>query len=227
MISDEEKFMSATLSVNEPEFAAYVALDWGDTEHAWSLEEAGGGKREQGKLRQTPEAIEAWATELAARFGGRPVAVALEQSRGALIYSLQKFSHLVFYPIHPSTSSKYRAAMFPSGSKDDPVDGDLLLDLLVRHRDRLRPLRADSPETRKLQSLVEKRRQLVDVRRFEFSACSSVFAALAHFAAAAERDSGCGAEVLSYPWQPLDPAHRSAPGRDPASQAGTRRPSHH
>jgi transposase len=162
MISDEEKFMSATLSVNEPEFAAYVALDWGDTEHAWSLEEAGGGKREQGKLRQTPEAIEAWATELAARFGGRPVAVALEQSRGALIYSLQKFSHLVFYPIHPSTSSKYRAAMFPSGSKDDPVDGDLLLDLLVRHRDRLRPLRADSPETRKLQSLVEKRRQLVD-----------------------------------------------------------------
>jgi transposase len=152
----------STLPVSEPDFAAFVALDWGDTEHAWSLEVAGGGKREQGKLQQTPEAIEVWATELAVRFGGRPVAVALEQSRGALIYSLQRFSHLVFYPIHPSTSSKYRAAMFPSGSKDDPIDSDLLLDLLVRHRDRLRPLRPDTTETRKLQSLVEKRRQLVD-----------------------------------------------------------------
>ena len=109
--------MSAIDTSGEAEYAAFVALDWADQEHAWALEVTGSGKREHGKLEQTPEAIEAWAVELATRFGGRPVAVGLEQARGALIYALQKYSHLVLYPIHPSTSSAYRTAMFPSGGR--------------------------------------------------------------------------------------------------------------
>ena len=102
--------------------------------------------------------------ELATRFAGRPIAVALEQARGALLYALSAYGHFVLYPIHPTTSSRYRAAIFPSGSKDDPKDADVLLDLLVRHRERLRPLKPDTQEIRKLQVLVEKRRQLVDDR---------------------------------------------------------------
>jgi transposase len=154
--------MSETVAKPEPKFAVFVALDWGDREHAWALEVAGSGEREHGKLEQTPEAIDAWAAELAVRWEGRLIAVGLEQARGALIYALQKYAHLVLYPIHPSTSSSYRAAIFPSGGKDDPVDADLLLDLVTRHRDRLRRLQLDTEETRKLQMLTEKRRQLVD-----------------------------------------------------------------
>lgn len=146
---------------DEPEYAAFVALDWADQEHAWALEWAGSGKREHGKLKHTPEAIDAWAVELATRFGGRPIAVGLEQARGALIYALQKYGHLALYPIHASTSAAYRTAMFPSGGKDDPVDAELLLDLVTRHRDRLRRLQLDTEQTRKLQLLTEHRRQLV------------------------------------------------------------------
>ena len=40
----------------------------------------------------------------------------------------------VLYPIHPTTLAKFRAALFPSGAKDDPVDADLLLELLLHHR---------------------------------------------------------------------------------------------
>src|SRR6185295_755177 len=141
----------------EPEFAAFVGIDWADREHAWALEVSGSGKREKGKLEQSPESIEAWAAELAARFAGRPIAVSLEQARGALIYALSKYSHLVLYPIHPKTSSAYREAMFPSGSKNDPVDADLLLDLVIHHRKRLRPLQPDTEITRKLQLLVDQR----------------------------------------------------------------------
>jgi transposase len=154
--------MSSTIAAAEPEYAALVAIDWADQEHAWAMEIVGSGKREAGKLAHTPEAIEAWAVSLAVRFAGRPVAVALEQARGALLYALQKYAHLVLYPIHPSSSASYRSAMFPGGSKDDPEDAELLLDLLVCHRDRLRVLRPDTEATRKLQMLVEKRRQLVD-----------------------------------------------------------------
>ena len=46
---------------------------------------------ESGKVEQTPEAIEIWASQLATRFNGRPIAVALEQSRGPLAFSLSKY----------------------------------------------------------------------------------------------------------------------------------------
>lgn len=153
-----------TPSAKEPDFAAFIAIDWADREHAWAMQVAGSTLRETGKLAHTPEAIEAWAMQWATRFAGRPVAVALEQSRGALLYALQKYPHCVLYPIHPSTSYDYRKAMFPSGSKSDPGDAELLLDLLSLHRDRLRVLVPDDESTRKLQVLVEKRRQLVDER---------------------------------------------------------------
>jgi len=148
----------------EPDFAAFIGVDWADREHAWSLQVAGSTERETGILQHTPEAIEAWAMQWATRFGGRPVAVAVEQSRGALIYALSKFPHLVLYPIHPSTSYDYRKAMFPSGCKNDPQDADLLLDFLTLHRNRQRALQPDTEQIRQLRILVEQRRQLVDDR---------------------------------------------------------------
>ena len=110
---------------------------------------------EQGELEQRPEAIEVWASQLATRFGGRPIAVALEQSRGAVVFALTKYRHLYLYPVHPATLAHFRQAMVPSGAKNDPGDTGLLLELLVHHRARLRRLQSDTEETRELQFLVE------------------------------------------------------------------------
>jgi hypothetical protein len=59
-------------------------------------------------------------------------------------------------------SAKMREALYPSGSKDDPRDADLLLELLLQHRDKLRRLSPDSEATRRVQNLVDERRNLVD-----------------------------------------------------------------
>ncbi len=59
-------------------------------------------------------------------------------------------------------SANFRKAFYPSGSKDDPKDTDLLLDMLQKHRDKLHRLAPDTPETRRIQNLVEERRKLVD-----------------------------------------------------------------
>jgi transposase len=144
------------------EFAAYVAIDWGDREHSWALQAAGSQRRETGKFAQTPEAIEEWAAGLAARFGEGPVAVALEQSRGALVCALVRYRHLIIYPIAPVASAGFRNFAAPSGSKSDGQDAGMLLDMLLRHREKFRALRPDDEQTRKLQTLVESRRQLVD-----------------------------------------------------------------
>jgi hypothetical protein len=146
----------------EPEWAALIAIDWADRKHAWSLSIPGTQKRERGEIEHSPEAIDVWISQLTTRFAGRPLAVCVEQSRGALLFILSKYDNLVLYPIHPSTASDFRKAVYPSGSKDDPRDADLLLEFLLKHRDRLRVWRPDTAETRQLQYLVEDRRRLVD-----------------------------------------------------------------
>lgn len=145
----------------EPEFAAHIGVDWADQKHFWAMRTAD-GKLQRGELLNTPEAIQVWAAELAQRFGSRPIAVALEQSRGAVIAMLGKYGHLVLFPIHPNTVANYRKAFCPSGAKSDPGDGHLILELLLTHPDKFRRLQPDTVETRKLQFLTEERRKLVN-----------------------------------------------------------------
>jgi transposase len=145
----------------ETDFAAYVAIDWADQRHAWMLQAPASATREAGNTDHTPEAVDVWAGELRLRFGGQPIAVALEQSRGPLVFMLAKYEHLVIFPVHPTTLANYRKSFRPSGAKDDPSDAGLLLDVLMLHRDKLRRLDPDTPETRTLQFLVEERRKLV------------------------------------------------------------------
>src|SRR5512139_3699484 len=88
-----------------PTPAAWIGLDWGHKEHAFVLQTAA-GLTEEGTLRQTAEALHAWLQELEKRFGGRPVAVAIEASRGAVIHALVQYPWLTIYPINPVTSDR-------------------------------------------------------------------------------------------------------------------------
>ena len=156
--------MNDPTPASAPRFVAWVGIDWADEKHAVTLKVIGSTTSERRELDNTPEAVEAWAAGLALRFAGRPVAVALEQSRGPLVCMLSKYAHLVLFPVHPTSLADYRKTWRPSGAKDDPQDGDLLLDLLERHGERLRALRPDTVETRTLQFLTEERRKLVEDR---------------------------------------------------------------
>jgi transposase len=115
-------------------------------------------------LDQTPEGLQKWIDQLRARFGGRPVAVAVEQARGALIYALMHVDFLHLYPVNPQTLAKLRKAFYPSGAKDDPGDAGLLLEVLLNHRNHLRVWIPDDVLTRSIQLLTEGRRKLVGER---------------------------------------------------------------
>jgi Transposase len=145
-------------------YAACVGLDWGSQTHSWALQETGKDKIETGELTHTPEALEQWARSLEQRFGGRPVAVALEQTRGAVVYALSQYAHLVLYPVNCTAVWGYRKVFRPSGATDDAYDAKVILELVRDKREHLRVLRPDTPETRTLQFLVERRRCWVDER---------------------------------------------------------------
>ena len=74
----------------EPQFAAFVGIDWADKKHVWCLQAVDSEQRESGELEHSPEAVERWVGQLCQRFSNRPIAVAVEQSRGALVFMLSK-----------------------------------------------------------------------------------------------------------------------------------------
>jgi hypothetical protein len=52
------------------------------------LQAANSAKRETGELEHKPEVVEAWVSQLCQRFGHGPIAVSVEQVKGALVYIL-------------------------------------------------------------------------------------------------------------------------------------------
>jgi transposase len=145
------------------EFAALVGLDWGWESHAIALEPAGGATQTS-TLKHSAESLHQWFDQLEKTYEGRPVAVAVEASKGAIVAALLERPWITVYPIHPATSSRQRSAFRPSGAKDDTPDALVLLFILQHHRDRLRPLQPDDEATRTLAHLVEARRKAVDRR---------------------------------------------------------------
>lgn len=146
------------------DYAAFVGFDWADKKHDICLVDATTGKKEFSVIKHNPQALDEWATSLRTRFGGRKVAVCLEQSRGPLIFALLKYDFLVLYPINPSTLARYREAFSPSRAKDDPRDAEYAVELLMHHRERLKAWLPDDEKTRTLQYLVEHRRRVVSDR---------------------------------------------------------------
>lgn len=145
-------------------FAALIGLDWGSQSHALCLHDCTTGERETSTLEHTPEAIAQWAAALEERFPQRPIALCLEQAKGALISALMAYPFLVLYPVNPATAARYRQAFKTSRAKSDPSDAQVCLELLLQHRAKLTPWRPDDPQTRELARLLEHRRGAVDLR---------------------------------------------------------------
>jgi len=70
----------------------------------------------------TPESLHGWLEEIYKRAGGRPVAIALEGGKSAVIHALLEHPWLTIFPVHPAASDRFRKAFTPSGAKDDVPD---------------------------------------------------------------------------------------------------------
>jgi transposase len=93
--------------------------------------------------------------------GGR-VAIGAELCRGPLFHSLsQHLDWIDIYTINPQTLARYRQAFYPSRAKDDPVDSQLLEELIRSHPDRLRIYRPGPEMERKLDLLCQQRRKAI------------------------------------------------------------------
>ena len=170
--ANDSKRLSSSMneSVSEQplaaQVAAYVGIDWADQKHDVILRPVGDpAKAEHQVIKSEINALNDWIAQMHERFGEKgKVLVCLEQSRGALIYQLMAYELFELYPINPSQLANYRKTFFSSGAKDDQPDADLLSELVMCHRDRLKAWKPDDQLTRELASLNEGRRNAVDRR---------------------------------------------------------------
>jgi transposase len=199
--------------MSDVSIAAYVSIDWADARHAVSLVSSDAPERiERQSLEQSPEAIEAWVQALRERFAGRKIAICLEQSKGALMYSLMQYDNFVLFPINPRQLARFRQALHPSGRKDDPVDADLMVELLQKHGAQLRPWRPDDAQTRLIGMLVADRRHWVDERTRVVNALKSRLKQYFPLALAVLADVGSDlACQFLLRWNRLEDLQRSPP----------------
>lgn len=149
---------------NKIGYAAYIGLDWGSEKHSVAIKIADSDNIEIYLLKQTPEELHAWLCKLRSQFGGRPVAIAIEQTKGAVINALLGYDFVHVFRINPKSLADYRKAFSPGGAKDDPTDAAYLLEWVQLHRNRIKPWVPDDTHTRALQKLVEFRREVVNQR---------------------------------------------------------------
>jgi transposase len=143
--------------------ACVVGVDWGEEKHAYAVRDREGSEYAD-RTSTDPAAVHEWVNKLRARHPDGMIVVALEQSRGALMYALLGYEFIELVPINPRAAKAYRDSLSLSGAKDDPLDAALIRDFAQKHRSKLRVWRPDDARTRRLRLLVEARRTLVDQR---------------------------------------------------------------
>jgi transposase len=148
--------------VKEQNVVAWIGIDWADKSHEICEYEVERGKKRIYSVAHGPESLQDWVNELRQRYKGEAVAVVMEQSRGGLIYALMNVEFVHLYPVNPQSLAKYRKALYPSGAKSDPVDAELLEEMVRHNQDRFRDWKPADEQSRSLQLLTEGRRKFVD-----------------------------------------------------------------
>ena len=94
---------------NDNSYTAYIGIDWANSKHDICIQSTGNDQREFSQISHQVEKIEEWAQSMYQRFGGK-IAVAVELSKGPIVYALQKYDFIITHPVNPTTLAKYRQA---------------------------------------------------------------------------------------------------------------------
>jgi transposase len=141
---------------------AWVGLDWADEGHQMCEYDVQTGSKQHYAVMHSAESLQEWVNQLRIRYGGKRVAIVLEQTRGGLIHALMSTDFIKIYPVNPQSLAKFRKALYPSGAKSDPADAELLEEMVRQNPERFRSWMPGDEPTRRLQLLTEGRRKFVE-----------------------------------------------------------------
>lgn len=139
----------------------FIAIDRSDQKLSIAESDAGSSPK-LSEISSTPEEIHAWILTKLQQTEG-VVFIAFENPAPNLICAFVQYDRITQYPLNPASTDSFRKAFAPSMAKDDATDALSMLNMLIKHQDELRPLKHETAEIRLLKSLVNDRRQAVDL----------------------------------------------------------------
>lgn len=111
-----------------------------------------------------PEALRDWVHALRQTHPKGQIAICIEQPCANLAVFFHQFDFLDLFLINPIMLKRYRESFHLARAKDDRKDSRCLAELLEERHAKLKVWKPDTPAARKLRSLSEHRRTLVDTR---------------------------------------------------------------
>jgi transposase len=138
----------------------FIGIDWADQKHdVYVIDRRGQGFHQE--FKHSAENIDVWVGDMLTLAAGQPIAIMVEQSRGALIHALMFREDVLLYPVNPKQLASYRES-YPGGGKDDPTDAMYLARMLRERITTLTAWQPDDEDTRLLAHLSQQRRKIVD-----------------------------------------------------------------
>lgn len=139
----------------------FIAIDRSDQKLSIAESDSASSPR-LSEISSSPEEIHAWILTKLQQTKGQ-IFLAFENPAPNLICAFVQYDRITQYPLNPAATDNFRKAFAPSMAKDDATDALSMLNMLVKHQDELRPLKHETAQIRLLKSLVNDRRQAVDL----------------------------------------------------------------
>lgn len=144
--------------------ALQVGIDWADEKHDFCMAAPEQNKPEQGVFKSDPVSVHSWIKDIRNRYPQGRIQVCLELSKGPVVEMLKEYDYIDIYPINPITASSYRESLYPSLTKDDPMDAFLIFEILRHHVGKLHKLDAIDEDMFLLEGFCEDRRKTINKR---------------------------------------------------------------
>lgn len=148
---------------NSQPFAFFVGIDWANDKHDVVTVDAQ-GHATYCTIEHSSEAIDAFVSGLLHNANDRPVAIILEQSKGALIHALMLRDNVVLFPVNPKQFANYRESFRATKAKSDKNDAILLARMLFERHGQMHAWKPEDENTRLLNRLCTTRRKWVEQR---------------------------------------------------------------
>ena len=127
MSNSTEKQNVPQMKASAKDTVLWVGIDWADQKHCVATRRPDGSDSKLHWVDQKPQKLDEFFLELQKQHLTGHIGVVLEQSRGALLYALLKYSFLELYPINPRCLADFRKAMAASGAKSAGISSQVLL----------------------------------------------------------------------------------------------------
>ena len=143
-------------------YSVIIGIDWADQKHDLAIFSI--GEVDAKEIDNNPKILHRFFLDLCEKNKWRKIAVIIEKNSNLIMHILSSITLIDVYAVHPNTAAAYRDTFRPSGVKTDKIDALSLLDLFLKHPEKIRRYQTRQ-KTDILDLYCQKRRTLVDDRK--------------------------------------------------------------